>query len=114
MNCARGLRRCRHQRNDRRLISRTSMNSMQTNNQIWPGRFAGQVAAITGAADGLGRAIAERLLAEGATVWFLDRDEARLQSATQGRPNARPLVVDITSEEGVKNAFEKIGTEGRV
>jgi NAD(P)-dependent dehydrogenase (short-subunit alcohol dehydrogenase family) len=33
---------------------------------LWNERFSGQVAAVTGGADGLGLAIAHRLLAEGA------------------------------------------------
>ncbi|MFC7620273.1 SDR family NAD(P)-dependent oxidoreductase [Microlunatus sp. GCM10028923] len=38
-----------------------------------PQRFAGQVAVITGAAHGIGRATAERLSAEGAEVVLVDR-----------------------------------------
>lgn len=41
-------------------------------------RFAGKVAVITGAAQGIGRACAERFLAEGAQVVLGDVDEARL------------------------------------
>jgi NAD(P)-dependent dehydrogenase (short-subunit alcohol dehydrogenase family) len=44
-------------------------------------RFAGRAALVTGAARGMGRTIAERLLAEGAPVALLDRDE-RLLAAT--------------------------------
>ena len=36
---------------------------------------------MTGGADGLGFAIARRIAAEGATVWLLDRDAARVQEA---------------------------------
>ena len=38
----------------------------------------GQVAIVTGAASGLGRATAEALVAEGAVVAMLDLDEAAL------------------------------------
>ena len=41
---------------------------------FWPGRFAGQVALITGAANGIGEGCARRLAAEGASIAVIDRD----------------------------------------
>jgi NAD(P)-dependent dehydrogenase (short-subunit alcohol dehydrogenase family) len=79
------------------------------NSSIWPERFRGQVAAVTGAADGLGRSIADRLLAEGAIVWFLDRDEARVRAASSNAGhNAHPFAVDVCEEAGVQAAFRNI------
>lgn len=46
------------------------------------GKFDGKVAAITGAASGIGLATAEALLAEGATVVMVDRDGAALEKLT--------------------------------
>lgn len=82
----------------------------------WNERFSGQVAAITGGADGLGLAIARRLLAEGAVVWLLDRDEPRVTSAArEAGGNAHPAVVDIGDERGVQALFERIvHTHGRL
>lgn len=41
---------------------------------FWPGRFAGQVALVTGAANGIGLSCARRLVAEGARIAVIDRD----------------------------------------
>ena len=77
--------------------------------KIWTDRFAGQVAAVTGAADGLGFVIAERLAAEGAKVWLLDRDERKVGAAAEKIGQAaRPLAVDITDDAGVQKVFERI------
>ena len=56
----------------------------------------GRVAAITGAASGIGLATTEALIAAGATVVLVDRDEAALDSvcARLGR-SAVPLVLDL-------------------
>ncbi|MBG9390545.1 SDR family oxidoreductase [Caenimonas aquaedulcis] len=56
----------------------------------------GKVAAITGAASGIGLACARALLAEGATVVLVDRARERLeQLCAELGPQARPLVVDL-------------------
>jgi NAD(P)-dependent dehydrogenase (short-subunit alcohol dehydrogenase family) len=44
-------------------------------------QLTGQVAIVTGAARGLGRAFAERLVAEGCAVVVTDRDESILETA---------------------------------
>ena len=78
-------------------------------NQTWPERFAGQVGVVTGGADGLGFAIAARLIAEGATVWLFDRDDARAQAAArQLGPRAVARALDITDEAAVRAGFEAV------
>lgn len=76
---------------------------------IWQKRFDEQVAVVTGAASGLGLAISKRLLAEGATVWFVDRDEPSVKkAAASAGGRAHALALDITDEPSVQDAFAKI------
>ena len=56
----------------------------------------GKVAAVTGAASGIGLASAEAMLAAGARVVFVDRDAARLAKLQQEYgPAAIPLELDL-------------------
>jgi NADP-dependent 3-hydroxy acid dehydrogenase YdfG len=56
----------------------------------------GKVAAITGAASGIGLECARTLLAEGAKVVLIDRAKDKLmQLCDELGPNAFPLVVDL-------------------
>ena len=52
------------------------------------GRLQGRSALVTGAAGGIGLAIAEAFAAEGADVALLDRDESRLTAAAEGLATA--------------------------
>ena len=58
--------------------------------------LAGQVAAVTGAASGIGLASAEAMLQAGARVVLVDRDEAALAAACERLgAAAMPLVIDL-------------------
>jgi len=67
------------------------------------GRVDDKVAVVTGAAHGLGRAIAGRLAGEGARVVLGDVDEAGLERAVgeigQAGGRAASIVGDVTEEE---------------
>lgn len=73
-------------------------------------RFENQVAVVTGGAQGIGYAIAERLLGEGAAVWLWDMNAAALAEAqavlTAGQPKARvgTAMVEITDHAAVEAA----------
>jgi ribitol 2-dehydrogenase len=64
--------------------------------------LTGKVAAITGAASGIGLECARALLAAGTKVVLVDRAEDRLREVCAGLgANAIPLVIDLTDPESV-------------
>jgi ribitol 2-dehydrogenase len=69
----------------------------------------GKVAAITGAASGIGLACAQALHSAGATVILIDRDAASLQkSVTEMGENAFALQIDLMKPEQVDGLLEGI------
>ena len=69
----------------------------------------GKVAAITGAASGIGLSTAEALLAAGATVVFVDRDTNALEkTCTRLGSNAIPLEIDLLSSAGCDSLLSGI------
>jgi 3-oxoacyl-[acyl-carrier protein] reductase len=80
------------------------------------GQFQGQVAIITGAASGLGLAIAKKLHAEGVRVVMLDLNHGALQAASQEvGENAAAFPSDITDEAQVGKCVAQIGQRfGRI
>jgi len=69
------------------------------------------VAVVTGAAQGIGRAIAARLLAQGYAVAGLDVDEQVTASMSSLHGRALGLTVDITDEAAVRDAFDRVAAE---
>jgi len=64
--------------------------------------LSGKVAAITGAASGIGLACARALTGAGVRVVLVDRDEARLREVcAELGPDAVPLVVDLLDPASV-------------
>jgi NAD(P)-dependent dehydrogenase (short-subunit alcohol dehydrogenase family) len=77
----------------------------------------GTSVAVTGAAAGLGYAIAEELAARGRTVVLLDRDEKALSAAVERLGGGRPiagLTADLSTVEGVRAAAGALLTRGDV
>ena len=64
-----------------------------------PRILPGQVAAITGAARGIGRATAEAFLREGMKVAIGDLDLAEAQRAAESVPGAIALALDVTDRQ---------------
>ena len=69
----------------------------------------GKVAAVTGAASGIGLACAKAMLAAGATVAFVDRAGDKLAAICGGLgPRAIPVVVDLASPASVAGMLPEI------
>ena len=67
-------------------------------------------AVVTGGAQGIGLAIAERLLKSGASVSLWDRDESLLMETSDSlssKGKVEPVVMDVTDLKSVRNAAEK-------
>src|SRR5207302_7154589 len=70
-------------------------------------RLDGRTALVTGAGRGIGLAISERLLADGARVVMLDRDAPAVEGAAKRLgDNARAIVADVTRTADVDGAVQ--------
>jgi len=76
-------------------------------------RLTGRTALVTGSATGIGFAVAERFVAEGARVVIADRDAAAAGRAVEALgASARAVVLDIADEASVEAAFAELRTGG--
>jgi NAD(P)-dependent dehydrogenase (short-subunit alcohol dehydrogenase family) len=71
------------------------------------GRFDGKHVVVTGAGTGIGKAIAHRLAAEGATLTVLARDAGRLRAVAEETGGGGFAACDIRSRAEVDDAFRR-------
>jgi dihydroxycyclohexadiene carboxylate dehydrogenase len=89
-----------------------------------PGRFAGRVAVVTGAAQGIGQKVAERIGAEGGAVVLVDRSElvhdvaqriTRAAEASGSGGSGTSVTADLETWDGAQQAVEAaLAAHGRV
>jgi sorbitol-6-phosphate 2-dehydrogenase len=73
---------------------------------IYVGRLKGQAAIVTGAAQGLGEALAERLDREGCKVVVADINYEKAKTVAERLSDAIAVKVDVTNEEQVENMIK--------
>lgn len=82
------------------------------------GKLEGQVAVVTGAARGIGLAIAQRLAHDGALVVMTDVDDGLEEAASQLRDqqlNAQALRLDVTQESSITDVIGRVmAGQGRI
>jgi rhamnulose-1-phosphate aldolase/alcohol dehydrogenase len=82
-----------------------------------PKPLQGKIALITGAAGGIGAAVARKLLSQGACVVLTDRDPQSLDAAKAaliketGADVVRAIACDVTQEDQVNTAFDFCATQ---
>jgi 3-oxoacyl-[acyl-carrier protein] reductase len=72
-------------------------------------RLEGKVAVVTGSSRGIGRAIATRLVEEGAAVVFCARGAYALEEAVTAAPGpgrAHGVVADVSTEDGAERVVD--------
>src|SRR5215470_322309 len=79
------------------------------------GLLAGQVCVVTGAGQGLGRAVAREMAAEGAKVALLERNPATLRVAADEIAAAggttREFALDVTDYDAYRKAIDAVVRE---
>ena len=73
-------------------------------------RLQGRTALVTGAASGIGRAIADRFVAEGARVVYADLDDAAARRAADATGGIA-VAMDVSDEQSVEQAFAHLAAE---
>jgi NAD(P)-dependent dehydrogenase (short-subunit alcohol dehydrogenase family) len=74
-----------------------------------PGEARGMKVLIIGGGSGMGLALAEQLMSEGADVIVAGRSELRLKEAAAGLPGLRTAQVDIVDEDRVRRLLDEAG-----
>ena len=72
------------------------------------GRLEDKIAIVTGGGQGIGKAIAVKLAAEGAAVVVTDLDEASAKETADALPGAIAIRADVTDRQGVQAMVSRV------
>src|SRR3974390_3332625 len=67
-----------------------------------------RIAVVTGGAEGIGKAIAKGLAAEGCAIWILDRNGGAAESAAAAI-GAKAATLDVSDAAAVAQVFQNLG-----
>ena len=70
--------------------------------------LSGKVSLVTGAARGIGQAIADRLAANGSRVVYTDLNEAETREAAARSPSALAFKMDVTKSEEIAAVLDQV------
>jgi 3-oxoacyl-[acyl-carrier protein] reductase len=73
--------------------------------------LSGKVSLVTGAARGIGQAIADRLAANGSRVVYTDLDETETRSAASRSQNALAFRMDVTRSDEIAAVLDQVITQ---
>lgn len=76
--------------------------------RIASNRMAGRKVIVTGAASGIGKAVAELFHAEGASLALMDQNEQGLRDIA-GKLDAAPIIVDLADADRLADAVREAG-----
>jgi dihydroxycyclohexadiene carboxylate dehydrogenase len=87
------------------------MPKIENNNEkIFPNRFKGKVIVVTGAGQGIGKAVANRIAQEGGIVVFVDRSEIVNDVVTKACSDglkALAVLADLETYDGFQTVLKK-------
>jgi 2-hydroxycyclohexanecarboxyl-CoA dehydrogenase len=72
------------------------------------GRLEDKIAIVTGGGQGIGKAVAGKLAAEGAVVVVTDLDEASAKETADALPGAIAIRADVTDRQGVQAMVSRV------
>jgi len=73
--------------------------------------LTGKVSLVTGAARGIGQAIADRLAANGSRVVYTDINQQEAEAAAERSPGSMALALDVSRPDQIASAIERITAE---